>query len=63
MRGPLTGVYLAAEADGCPPEASPDDGAVLLLVVDDFVFPAFDVLPGCVAPRSGEGREGLKLVA
>lgn len=59
----LTRVDLAAQAQDGLADARPHDRAVLGLVVDDLVGAALDVLARRLAPRGGEGGEGLEFVS
>lgn len=61
--GGRTGIDFAAEAEDGLADPGADDGAVLLLVVDDMVLPALDVVARRLVPSRGQGGERLELVA
>lgn len=53
--GGRTGVHFAAEAEDCFAYAGADYGAVLCVVVDDFVLAVLDVVAGRLAPWLWKG--------
>lgn len=59
----LTCVDLSADDERGFPNACLDDGTVLCGVVDDLVFPPFDVFAGRRVPGVGEEAEGFEFVA
>lgn len=46
----LTGVYFTTKAEYRVADACADDGAVLGLVINDFVFTILDVVSGSFGP-------------
>jgi hypothetical protein len=62
-RGGRTCVYLSADYERGVTDAGLDHGTVLRRVVDDLVFPPFNVLAGCGVPGVGEEGEGFEFVA
>lgn len=59
----LTCVDLSADDERGFPNACLDDGTVLRGVVDDLIFPPFDVFAGRRVPGVGEEAEGFEFVA
>lgn len=58
-----TGVDFASETENSAADAGADHGAVLLFVVDDLVFAAFNVISGGFAPGPRESGERFELIA
>lgn len=61
--GGRTGVYFAAEAQDRFAQAGAYHGAVLCVVVDDFVLTVLNEVAGCFSPWGWERCEGLEFVA
>jgi hypothetical protein len=59
----LTCVYFSAEAQNGLAYSGANDGAVLLTVVDDFVFAVLNVVAWCIGPGSRYCGKGLEFIS
>jgi len=61
--GRLTSIDLASDDHFRLPDSGFNGGAILGVVVDDHVFPAFDEVTGRAGPFVGDQGEGFEFIA